>query len=179
MTAFRKPPHSIGDSTLLRIGASLVRPDPAGCPLGRALRARALVKAPGRLPAKPVEDFSFKPFFALLDAVEHSRPEPRPGCGGSGEFPQVHPSPCRLGQRGRPPLPDRQDGAGSCAGRGKPVPLLPVAPAWVAGSKKLAQPDARGVTQYERTVWGRGYASQDGRVREIWIPSLGTVKRDR
>ena len=79
MAVFRKPPHAIGDSSLLRIGSALVRPDPAGCPLGRALRARPLVKAPGSPPAKPVEDFSFKPFFAVLDSVEHhSRSWTRP-----------------------------------------------------------------------------------------------------
>ncbi|MBT2459357.1 PD-(D/E)XK nuclease family protein [Streptomyces sp. ISL-86] len=179
MTAFRKPPHAIGDSSLLRISASLVRPDPAGCPLGRALRARALVKAPGGLAAKPVEDFSFKPFFALLDAVEHDGQSLVEAAANPANFRKctpVHVAWAREAARRYLTTRTDREAARGVEGRS---PLLPVAPAWVAGSKKLAQPDARGVTQYERTVWGREYASQDGHVREIWIPSLGTVKRDR
>ncbi|MCM9082402.1 PD-(D/E)XK nuclease family protein [Streptomyces spororaveus] len=179
MTAFRKPPHSIGDSTLLRIGASLVRPDPAGCPLGRALRARALVKAPGRLPAKPVEDFSFKPFFALLDAVEHGGRSLVEAAADPANFRKCTPVHVAWAREAAHHYLTARTDREAAQGEAGQSPLLPVAPAWVAGSKKLAQPDARGVTQYERTVWGRGYASRDGRVREIWIPSLGTVKRDR
>ncbi|WP_435614533.1 PD-(D/E)XK nuclease family protein [Streptomyces coelicoflavus] len=45
--------------------------------------------------------------------------------------------------------------------------------------RELKAFDARGVDQYERTAWGRQYASGDGSVRELWIPSLGQVKADR
>ncbi|MEU6617483.1 PD-(D/E)XK nuclease family protein [Streptomyces parvus] len=179
MTTFRKPPHAIGDSSLLRISPSLVRPDAARCPLGRALRARALVKAPGRLPAKPVQDFSFSPFFALLDAVENdgrSLDEAAEDPANFRKCTPVHVAWAREAAHRYLTARTDREAARGVAGHS---PLLPVPIAWVAGSKKLAQPDARGVTQYERTVWGRGYASQDGLVREIWIPSLGTVKRDR
>ncbi|MBD9730706.1 PD-(D/E)XK nuclease family protein [Streptomyces sp. H28] len=45
--------------------------------------------------------------------------------------------------------------------------------------RKLKAFDARGVDQYERTAWGRRYASGDGAVRELWIPSPQQVKADR
>nr|WP_051800450.1 PD-(D/E)XK nuclease family protein [Streptomyces sp. NRRL S-325] len=179
MATFRTPPHAIGDSSLLRIGSALVRPDPAGCPLGRALRARPLVKAPGRPPAKPVEDFSFKPFFAVLDSVEHKSRSLDEAAADPANFRKctpVHAAWAR--EAARRYLAVRADLEAARGAEGH-APLQAVDSAWVAGSKKLPQPDARGATQYERTVWGREYVSEDGLVREIWIPSLGPVKRDR
>ncbi|MER5514526.1 PD-(D/E)XK nuclease family protein [Streptomyces sp. NPDC002763] len=44
---------------------------------------------------------------------------------------------------------------------------------------RLREPDGRGADRYERTAWGRQYASEDGSLREIWIPSIDSVKRDR
>ncbi|MEW1642089.1 PD-(D/E)XK nuclease family protein [Streptomyces sp. NPDC091219] len=44
---------------------------------------------------------------------------------------------------------------------------------------RLRAQDGRGADRYERTAWGRQYASADGSLREIWIPSMDSVKRDR
>ncbi|WP_316529470.1 PD-(D/E)XK nuclease family protein [Kitasatospora brasiliensis] len=55
---------------------------------------------------------------------------------------------------------------------------VPVASRWIAFNGGDG-PDARGVDQYELTAWGRQYASVDGTVRELWIPSLGTAKSFR
>ncbi|MFD5186607.1 PD-(D/E)XK nuclease family protein [Streptomyces sp. NPDC058357] len=179
MAVFLRPPHAIGDSSLLRISASLVRPDPSGCPRGRALRSRPLVQNPGHPPTKPVQDFSFKPFFDLLDSVEHRGRSLDEAAGDPANFRKctpVHATWAREAARRYLAVRAELETTRSAAGH---TPLQAVAPAWVAGSKRLKQPDARGVTQYERTVWGRAYASANELVREIWIPSLGTVKRDR
>ncbi|WP_405823556.1 PD-(D/E)XK nuclease family protein [Streptomyces sp. NBC_00838] len=40
-------------------------------------------------------------------------------------------------------------------------------------------PDDRGARQYEHKTWGRQYASADGTVRDLWIPSFGRAKTDR
>ncbi|MFF2656294.1 PD-(D/E)XK nuclease family protein [Kitasatospora sp. NPDC058032] len=53
-------------------------------------------------------------------------------------------------------------------------PVLPVRPQWVV-FRDGAGLDGRGVDQYELTAWGRQYASVDGSVRELWIPSLRAV----
>ncbi|WP_344287576.1 PD-(D/E)XK nuclease family protein [Streptomyces synnematoformans] len=43
----------------------------------------------------------------------------------------------------------------------------------------LPEPDARGAARYERTAWGRRYATPDGSLRELWLPSVNVVKEDR
>ncbi|MFG2935056.1 PD-(D/E)XK nuclease family protein [Streptomyces sp. NPDC048282] len=60
---------------------------------------------------------------------------------------------------------------------GRPA-TLPVRTQWAAIAKGAA-PDARGATRYERTAWGRRYASADGSERELWLLSVNSVKEDR
>ncbi|MEK8170862.1 hypothetical protein NKH77_18870 [Streptomyces sp. M19] len=57
-------------------------------------------------------------------------------------------------------------------------------PLWWSGSwtwrtRRLDVPDPRGARQYEHTLWGRMYASADGTVRDLWLPSLGRAKTSR
>ncbi|WP_229890428.1 PD-(D/E)XK nuclease family protein [Streptomyces mashuensis] len=58
-------------------------------------------------------------------------------------------------------------------------PTLPVRPEWIARTARQLEPDQRGARQYEHTVWGRRYASADGRVRDLWVPSFGRPKAER
>ncbi|RKN08194.1 PD-(D/E)XK nuclease family protein [Streptomyces radicis] len=60
---------------------------------------------------------------------------------------------------------------------GRPA-TLPVRPQWVAVTQRET-PDSRGATRYERTGWGRRYASADGSERELWLLSVNSVKEDR
>ncbi|MFF3497310.1 PD-(D/E)XK nuclease family protein [Streptomyces sp. NPDC002795] len=55
----------------------------------------------------------------------------------------------------------------------------PVRPSWTWRTVRSRTPDMRGARQYEHTVWGRQYASADGAVRDLWVPSLGRAKTDR
>ncbi|MER7845119.1 PD-(D/E)XK nuclease family protein [Kitasatospora sp. NPDC096077] len=52
---------------------------------------------------------------------------------------------------------------------------LPAKHPWVAVTDLTAS-DSRGALRYERTAWGRRYASPDGRIREIWLLSVNSVK---
>ncbi|MFQ6230116.1 PD-(D/E)XK nuclease family protein [Nocardia sp. NPDC002869] len=72
----------------------------------------------------------------------------------------------------------RHERHGAEAGHGGE--LVPVAPEWVACYGDLdREPDYRGIQRIERTAWGRRYSSPDGLVRELWIPSIGSVRADR
>ncbi|MFC4591199.1 PD-(D/E)XK nuclease family protein [Sphaerisporangium corydalis] len=57
-------------------------------------------------------------------------------------------------------------------------PTHPVSGDWVA-INQLAEPDARGARRYERTAWGRRYASADGSIRELWLLSVNGLKESR
>ncbi|WP_370418373.1 PD-(D/E)XK nuclease family protein [Streptomyces sp. QH1-20] len=136
-----------------------------------------MIKAAGRLPAKPVEDFSFKPLFALLDAVECEGRSLKEAAADPTNFRKCTPVHIAWAREAaavylaaRTAMEARRGAEGASLRR--------VIPAWVVVDA-LEQPDARGATQYEQTVWGRQYASEDGAVREIWIPSLGTVNSER
>ncbi|MFJ9369832.1 PD-(D/E)XK nuclease family protein [Nocardia sp. NPDC101769] len=39
--------------------------------------------------------------------------------------------------------------------------------------------DVRGIRRFERTAWGRRYSTVDGQLRELWLPSIGTVRDNR
>jgi hypothetical protein len=60
---------------------------------------------------------------------------------------------------------------------GRPA-TVPVRTPWVAVAQREV-PDSRGATRYERTAWGRRYASTDGSERELWLLSVNSVKEDR
>ena len=179
MTVLEKPPGVDGDGALIRIGPPLLRDEADACPEGRALRARPLlVQQPGRSLRKPVEDFVFKPLDRLLDAVEHegrsvaevvaNRWHIRSCSGAHAEWALAA---ARIFLAAR----EREQSARMASGH---PATSAVQPRWVGG-RKLSALDGRSVDQYERTAWGRQYASEDGTVRELWIPSLGRVRTDR
>ncbi|WP_351232241.1 PD-(D/E)XK nuclease family protein [Streptomyces sp. NPDC002133] len=179
MSAFQKLPHVDGDDRLVRIGPPLLRQEPDACPVGRALRARPLlVQQPARSRRKPVEDFSSAPWGRFLDAVEHdgmtladavADPRNRRRCVDAHVRWAAEAASTYLAVRRRE--------QSVCAAAGHPA-TRPVRQQWV-GTDRLREPDGRGADTYERTAWGRQYASEDGSLREIWIPSIDTVKRDR
>ncbi|MFD3912149.1 PD-(D/E)XK nuclease family protein [Streptomyces sp. NPDC058603] len=55
----------------------------------------------------------------------------------------------------------------------------PVQLDWTVRTALREYPDDRGARQYEHKTWGRQYASADGTVRDLWIPSFGRAKTDR
>ncbi|MFI6699962.1 PD-(D/E)XK nuclease family protein [Streptomyces sp. NPDC050509] len=179
MSAFRKPPQVDGDDQLIRIGLPLLRQEPDACPAGRALRARPLLtQQPDRSRRKPVEDFPFAPWGNLVDSVEHhgrSLAEAAAIPGNTRRCSEAHvrwaveAAGTYLAARAR------EQSVRVAAGR---PATRPVQKQWV-GVDQLREQDGRGADRYERTAWGRQYASEDGSSREIWIPSMGSVKRDR
>ncbi|UNO39414.1 PD-(D/E)XK nuclease family protein [Streptomyces sp. MST-110588] len=60
---------------------------------------------------------------------------------------------------------------------GRPA-TRPVKHQWSVIAKR-DQADERGARRYERTAWGRRYASEDGSERELWLLSVNTLRTDR
>ncbi|WP_214105071.1 PD-(D/E)XK nuclease family protein [Acrocarpospora catenulata] len=121
-----------------------------------------------------MQDFFFKPVESMLNAIEHGGRTMQAALANSWHTRNCHPThrawaleavPVYLAARAR------HQAAGY-------PPTVPVETEWVS-INRLRQPDARGVEQYEQTAWGRRYATKDGLVREIWIPSIGSAKKDR
>jgi hypothetical protein len=167
MATWHAPPGSTLETPLIRLFAgSSLREDPARCPYKVALKSRpGLRPAPGPLPAwkgDPRETFLLGPLNDALDLHEHEGRELEEALRRA------------LGPREGGPAADpglaawtrfavrqyQRDGTGG---------LLPVPYSWVLVTE-LAHEDARGVKRYEQCVWGRPYASADGRVRELWVP---------
>ncbi|MFE3769608.1 PD-(D/E)XK nuclease family protein [Streptomyces sp. NPDC059122] len=179
MTAFHKPPQVDGDGQLIRIGPPLLRQEPDACPAGRALRARPLlVQWPKRTRSEPVKTFSFAPWGNFLDAVEHdgaSLMEAVADPENTRRFADAHVRWAEEAASTYLAARAREQSVWSAAGY---PATRPVRKQWV-GVDQLRAPDGRGADRYERTAWGRQYASEDGSLREIWIPSMASVKRDR
>lgn len=176
MNMHRIPPGAAGDPRLVRVGLGLLREDRDACAAGRALRARPLLaQEPDRCRQHPVEDFFFKPVQSLLDAVEHDGERLDAALANPRRTARCHPmhrawaaeaAAVYLAARAR------HEARNVAAGH---TPTFPVAADW-AVLNGLRQADRRGAMRYEQTVWGRRYATADGSVREIWIPSINTVK---
>lgn len=168
-------PGLSGRSDVVRIGLPLLRAEADACAWGRALRARPLLtQIPERSRWKPVQDFFFTPVQSMLDAIEHAGSSMQAALADSRHSRNCHPVhrawaldavAAYLAARARHEA------------SGYPV-TFPVSDEWV-GLSRLRQADTRGVAQYERTAWGRRYATRDGLVREIWIPSIGSAKETR
>ncbi|MEV7185567.1 PD-(D/E)XK nuclease family protein [Kitasatospora sp. NPDC093102] len=130
-------------------------------------------QSPPRSRRKPVQDFSLAPVMSALDAIEHG------GAGVDDALRQLrrrhdcHPSHLAWAAEAvQNVLAARAEHvAHHLPGPG----ALPTEDIWVAAAE-LATPDARGAVRYERTAWGRRYASADGRLREIWLLSVNSVK---
>ncbi|MEU2625905.1 PD-(D/E)XK nuclease family protein [Kitasatospora sp. NPDC007106] len=176
MTIWQPPADTVGDHRLIRTSLPMLREDRHGCGTGIALRARPLVEqTPPRSRRKPIEDFALAPVMAALDTIE------RQGTSLDAALEQLkltlrcHPAHLAWAAEAvRHYLDARSAEARARCAAGLPD-TCPVRHSWVA-VEQLARADRRGATRYERTAWGRRYASADGSCREIWLLSVNSVK---
>jgi hypothetical protein len=135
----------------------------------------------------PHEEFGFGPLFTALDLVEHNgwpvervREELRSTRGPfRGWGAPVHPAHLAWTAHALERyVAARTREQAAAVGAGLPE-TKPVKQPWTWRTSRTDAPDARGARQYEHTVWGRMYASADGRVRDLWLPSMGRAKTAR
>jgi hypothetical protein len=173
------PAGTNGDIRLIRTSLPLLREDPQDCPRGNALRARALLaQDPPRPRRKPIEDFALGPVMSVLDAIEHEGEDVESALNRllrNQKYHAAHASWAKSAVRYY--LLARAAREAQRREQGRPR-TLPVSAEWTAIST-LRAPDARGAIRYERTAWGRRYASADGSERELWLLSVNALKRDR
>lgn len=162
MLPWMSPSGMVGAGRIVRIPVRHLRDSPSACPMGRALDVRRDVAVRGSAPAyAPVTDFPFKPWWQLVDQVEFH---------GAADVDAALTACGRALSRSLPQHVEYAAGAATAyraawlaeqaARDGGSIPrTLPVAPQWMALRTALEVPDARGVTHYERTAWGRQYAS--------------------
>lgn len=185
----QKPPGTAGHDWLIKASPRMARPDAMACPTHRRTAMRPLLVADPPVPYRPAprEEFAFGPLFAALDLWEHSgwsleqvREELRRTRGAfRGWGAPVHPALLAwtayaleryAAARAREQAAARVEGL---------PPTAPVKQQWTVRTGRSDVADPRGARQYEHTVWGRPYASADGSVRDLWIPSLGRAKESR
>lgn len=133
---------------------------------------------PERVRRRPVKDFALGPVMDMLDLIEHEKKEVEQAMASPRATRGCHPAHLtwtRDAVRNYLAARDRQERARHAAGH---PATFPVAEEWVAVAA-LPVADSRGARRYERTAWGRRYVSADGGVRELWLPSVNTVKEDR
>jgi len=185
----QNPPGVTGHGWLIKASPRMARPNAAACPTHQLTAMRPLLIADPPVPFRPAprEEFAFGPLFTALDLWEHSgwsleriREELR---GTRGAFrgwgAPVHPALLAwtahtLERYAAARV--REQSAAQAAGL---PPTAAVKQQWTMRTHRRDAPDPRGVRQYEHTVWGRAYASADGSVRDLWIPSLGRAKESR
>lgn len=187
MTDWQRPLGTAGDLWLVRASSVIVRENLRDCPTAKSSGVRPFLNSDPTPPrtSKALEDFTFAPLMAGLDLVEHRN---RPLDQVISELRRTQ---GRFGSR-RPPahqslldwtvdvLP-RYLAARASEHDGAPAPdTLPVSYEWAALHERTdGEPDSRGVTHYEQTAWGRRYASPDGAVRDLWLPSIGRARSNR
>jgi hypothetical protein len=173
------PPGTNGDIRLIRTSLPLLREDPQDCPRGNALRARALLaQLPPRPRRKPVEDFALAPVMGVLDAIEHEGEDVEGALKQLPRNQKYHPSHASWAESAiRSYLLARTAREAQRRLLGRPS-TLPVRAQWTAITQSEA-PDTRRAIRYERTAWGRRYASADGSERELWLLSVNSLKGDR
>ncbi|NEA18755.1 PD-(D/E)XK nuclease family protein [Streptomyces halstedii] len=193
------PPGTTGESWLVKVSTTHARTDPHACPshLRTAVRPLLGAEAPNAAGApliplvgerpRLLEDFGAGPLFAALDLWEHERWQPgrvveelRQTSGAfSGRNAPAHPSliawTIQAFER-YVAARTREQHAAQAVGL---PPTGPVRLDWTARTALREHPDGRGARQYEHKTWGRQYASADGAVRDLWIPSFGRAKPDR
>ncbi|WP_326807187.1 PD-(D/E)XK nuclease family protein [Streptomyces sp. NBC_01775] len=167
----------------------MARPDAAACPTHQRTAMRPLLVADPPVPYRPSprEEFAFGPLFTALDLWEHSgwsleqvREELR---GTRGPFQgwgaPVHPALLAWTAHALERYAAARALEQTAANAAGLPPTAPVKQQWTVRTDRRDVADARGARQYEHTVWGRAYASADGSVRDLWIPSLGHAKESR
>ncbi|WP_405840150.1 PD-(D/E)XK nuclease family protein [Streptomyces sp. NBC_01518] len=185
----QNPPGVTGDDWLIRASPRMARPAGAACPTHRRIAMRPQLVAEPAVPflSTPYEEFWFVPLFTALDLVEHQgwsvervRTELR-GTRGPfrGRGTPVHPVHLAwtahaleryIAARAREQAAAEESGL---------PPTAAVKLSWTWRTRRTDTPDPRGARQYEHTLWGRMYASADGTVRDLWLPSLGRAKSSR
>ena len=195
----KNPLGTTGESWLIKVGSTHARAVPDGCPSHLRTAVRPLLdttsSAPPGSPSvsrtreQPtlLESFGAGPLFAALDLWEHKHWHPgrvveelRQTRGAfRGRRAPAHPSlmawTIQAFER-YVAARDREQRAAMNAG----LPATtPVQLDWTVRTARQEHPDDRGARQYEHKTWGRQYASADGSVRELWIPSFGSAKSDR
>ncbi|WP_245738166.1 PD-(D/E)XK nuclease family protein [Streptomyces sparsogenes] len=185
----QNPPGTTGHGWLVKVSSRIARPDPTACPTHLRTAVRPLLTADPPIPFRPAprEEFGPGPLFAALDLWEHDDwPLERVldelrGVHGSfrGRSAPAHPALLAWTVEALDRyVAARSAEQGAARAAGLP-PTLPVRLSWTVRTAKREAPDARGARQYQHTTWGRQYASADGSVRDLWIPSLGRAKPDR
>lgn len=183
------PAGVTGHSWLVRVSTTKARMDPASCPTQLRTAVRPLLVPDPPLPFRrsPLQEFGLGPLFTGLDLMEHQ------GWPVERAISELHDTRGAFGGRGPVSHPalllwtaealERFTAARSAqqeTAREAGLPFTkPVATEWTVRTARQPEVDARGARQYEHTVWGRRYASEDGSVRELWLPSLGQAKPDR
>ncbi|MFF6871296.1 PD-(D/E)XK nuclease family protein [Streptomyces sp. NPDC012450] len=173
------PPGTDGDIRLIRTSLPLLRESPDDCPRGNALRARPFVRqAPPRSRRTPFEEFALGPVMKALDSIEHDETELESALAQLRRNPKNHAGHVDWADSAiRSYLSARAAHEARRHALGHPA-TLPVRTQWTAIAWRDS-PDSRGATRYERTAWGRRYASADGSERELWLLSVNSVKSDR
>ncbi|WP_432003285.1 PD-(D/E)XK nuclease family protein [Streptomyces sioyaensis] len=173
----------------MRTGLPLTRDDARDCPAYLAVKARPWLITAARLATyEPLMTFALKPLMAALDQVEHNRhpleevlAELRHSRGAFGRGRPAHDGLVEWTAEALIRYLDRReadqhDRVAAGEPRTEAVPEE-----WVVRNRlpDHASPDARGARLYERTAWGRRYASADGSVRELRLLSFGSAKKER
>ncbi|WP_436775189.1 PD-(D/E)XK nuclease family protein [Yinghuangia sp. YIM S09857] len=133
---------------------------------------------PARVRRRPVLDFTLGPFQSVLDAVEFDGTDPEVALAQPRHWHKCHAAhrewtvqAVHNYLRVRAELDAERIAA-------RTPPMHPVAEEWVV-LNTMREPDHRGVWRYERTAWGRRYATPDGAERELWLLSFNTVRTNR
>ncbi|WP_168712359.1 PD-(D/E)XK nuclease family protein [Streptomyces sp. A1277] len=168
MPAWMAPRESTWTSGLIRVFAgSFLRPNAHGsCPYKGALKARAGIRlAPGPLPAYKAdarEGFNLGPLGEALDLIEYEDVDAEEALRRALTATRERP-------RADPGLVSWTRSALDRYLENSTPDLRPVPYSWVLVTR-LEKPDGRGARRYEQCVWGRPYASADGRLRELRVP---------
>ncbi|MFC8383568.1 PD-(D/E)XK nuclease family protein [Nocardia sp. NPDC057272] len=189
MGTWIRPPGTKGSIGLVRVSSVIAREAPHDCPVHVAIRVRPQMQASTRRSRTTPAfiDFVFAP---LMNALDHLEFGPSTLNNTIAELRRTE---GRFEDTGPPAHPGllswteevldryvaaRRERHGAIDGSGGD--LVPVSADWVACFGDInGRPDERGIRRFERTAWGRRYASPDGRVRELWLPSIGSVREDR
>jgi PD-(D/E)XK nuclease superfamily len=176
---FHPSPGMDGHIWLIRTSLPLLREDPQDCPRGNALRARPLVRQIADRPRrKPIEDFALGPVMRTLDLVERQGLDTDSALRQLHGSTKIHPLHVSWTEKAvRNYLAARQLSETRRLSLGRAATIA-VRADWTAITQTEI-PDKRGATRYERTAWGRRYASADGVERELWLLSVNSVKEDR
>ncbi|MFI6421819.1 PD-(D/E)XK nuclease family protein [Streptomyces sp. NPDC050842] len=172
-------PRTDGDIRLIRTSLPLLREDPRDCPRGTAVRARPFIEqVPERPRRKPVEDFALAPVMKALDAIEYNGADVETALRQLASNRRYHAAHLHWASEAVRGYLAARKAAEAERQTLKRLATVPVREQW-ASIRQLELPDSRGATRYERTAWGRRYASDDGSERELWLLSVNTFKENR